>query len=430
MKHILFFLLLCSTASVSAQIDWHLDVEGNARMLGKLDMHQADDTTSVYLGHEVGKLAMGNGSNKRNTMMGSYAGQVNIHGTRNSFFGYNAGSITTGGQNSNFGSHAGWRNTSGGRNSFFGTGAGYDNTTGSENVFLGRYTGQEINGNGNVFIGNNAGPNSLGDDLDSIDNRLYIHNDDTPDPLIYGEFDNRKIGINTGNPEAALHVGGTGTASSILLNNGGNLSWKNNSGAIRDVLTVDTDNDTYLDAYDDLKFRSGPSNTLRMLIRPDGKIGIGITNPSFALDVVGRIRGTEVYCGGVNACSDARFKRDFTALQSPLSLLNQLNGYYHYWKQDDYPEWNFPSDRQIGFKAQELQEVLPELVSEMPDGMLAVDYAKLVPVLVEAIKDLSRQNEQQNQLLEDHRTEMSELRALIEADGLGKDLSSNESSER
>lgn len=47
------------------------------------------------------------------------------------------------------------------------------------------------------------------------------------------------------------------------------------------------------------------------------------------------------------------------------------------------------SQRQIGLIAQEVQPLVPEAVSEGPDGFLAVDYPKLIPVLVQAIKELS-----------------------------------------
>ena len=51
--------------------------------------------------------------------------------------------------------------------------------------------------------------------------------------------------------------------------------------------------------------------------------------------------------------------------------------------------------------AQEIQEILPEAVVERDNGYLAVDYHKVVPLLVEAIKDLSDKVEALEQKLSD-----------------------------
>jgi hypothetical protein len=43
----------------------------------------------------------------------------------------------------------------------------------------------------------------------------------------------------------------------------------------------------------------------------------------------------------------------------------------------------------VGFIAQEVQEVIPEAVHPRPDGFLAVDYNRIIPLLVEAVKELA-----------------------------------------
>jgi hypothetical protein len=48
---------------------------------------------------------------------------------------------------------------------------------------------------------------------------------------------------------------------------------------------------------------------------------------------------------------------------------------------------NFPAGRQIGVIAQEVEKVIPEIVNTADDGYKSVEYAKLVAVLIEAVKE-------------------------------------------
>ena len=142
-----------------------------------------------FLGYLAGYSNTTGGSN---TFLGIGAGYHNTTGTFNSFIGSNAGqSNTTGFTNSFIGNEAGLSNTTGYENSFIGLFAGGSNTTGYGNTFVGTYTGGfNSTGNGNVFLGYGAGGPETGS------NKLYISNSDTSTPLIYGEFDNKRMTIN------------------------------------------------------------------------------------------------------------------------------------------------------------------------------------------------------------------------------------------
>ena len=84
-----------------------------------------------------------------------------------------------------------------------------------------------------------------------------------------------------------------------------------------------------------------------------------------------------------------------------------MNGYNYNYKTEDFPDEQFDSTAQVGFIAQELQEVLPEVVSEGSTGYLAVDYAKVTPVLLMAIKEQQAIIETQNAEIESLKAEAS-----------------------
>jgi len=64
----------------------------------------------------------------------------------------------------------------------------------------------------------------------------------------------------------------------------------------------------------------------------------------------------------------------------------------------DHPEWQFDSTLQYGLIAQEVEKVFPEMVKTISaDGYKGLDYPKLIPVLVEAIKEQQTQIERQHE---------------------------------
>ena len=131
-----------------------------------------------------------------------------------------------------------------------------------------------------------------------------------------------------------------------------------------------------------------------------GKVG---TNSN--LLVAGTITGTTAnFTGCVTASnltcpSDSRYKKNIASIENPLSNLLKINGVRYDWKMEEFPEKNFSDKNQIGFIAQEIEKVFPEMVFTDEKGFKSVDYARLTPLLVEAIKELSLKNQKlQNRL--------------------------------
>lgn len=118
----------------------------------------------------------------------------------------------------------------------------------------------------------------------------------------------------------------------------------------------------------------------RMRINSDGEVGIGTSNPSEKLHVIGNILAS----GDITAFSDSRIKENIETLPNALESVKQMRGVTYNKIGEE--------KQSIGVIAQEVQSVLPELVSEHNDGMLSVAYGNITAVLIEAIK------EQQNQI--------------------------------
>ena len=114
-----------------------------------------------------------------------------------------------------------------------------------------------------------------------------------------------------------------------------------------------------------------------------GNVGIGTVAPTQKLHVVGNI----CYTGSIAACSDARYKTNIVPISNSLGKLMMLQGINYDWKTKEYPNMNFSNSKQIGFLAQDLEKVFPEMVFTDDAGYKSIDYSRLTPVLVETIKE-------------------------------------------
>jgi len=233
-------------------------------------------------------------------------------------------------------------------------------------------------------------------------------------------------GIGTASPERMLHVkvgesGGVVNASAaVIIESDANchiqLSTPSNaevgilSGntqtAIRSAIIFRTDSS--------LQLRSGGSNT-RIHIDKSGNIGIGTTTPSEKLHVVGngKFTGTVTASCGVLSCSDMRYKKDITPISQPLQSILSLRGFYYYWDDEKFKDKGFDQARQIGISAQELEVVFPELVKTEADGYKLVDYSRLTPVLIEAIKEQQSIIQDLKAGLADQQSQIDELKQLV-----------------
>jgi hypothetical protein len=142
--------------------------------------------------------------------------------------------------------------------------------------------------------------------------------------------------------------------------------------------------------------------------------------------------------GMLTVTSDERKKQDVTKLSGAMALVEQMNGYTYTFKDD--ANMNLPEGKQYGFLAQELEQVLPDLVADgnnplqpadksneaMPkplkkgdkpnfekqddlgsESFKAVNYIGVIPILVEAMKEQQAQLEAQRQEIQALRNELN-----------------------
>lgn len=88
--------------------------------------------------------------------------------------------------------------------------------------------------------------------------------------------------------------------------------------------------------------------------------------------------------GAYNNVSDISMKENIADIQDALATIKKLRGVFFDWIGVDKDKKN------VGFIAQEVNNVLPEVVSETDDGKLTVAYSSIVPVVVNAIKELEK----------------------------------------
>ena len=123
--------------------------------------------------------------------------------------------------------------------------------------------------------------------------------------------------------------------------------------------------------------------------------------------VVGSLLVTE----DVNVESDGRLKTDVASIETARDHIRQLDGKQYRWLADEHRSGG---EDKLGFIAQEVEAVLPQLVSENNDGIKSVNYLGVIPLLVNALKDQMLVTDEQALRIEMLTEELASQRALLE----------------
>jgi len=377
---------------------------GNGTFVGAY-AGQKNTSTGYYnsfFGREAGRY---NTTGDYNTFSGFRSGRANTSGRYNTFTGYQAGySNTTSTANSFFGVSSGQLNTTGSQNTLMGFQAGFFNKSGVGNTFVGYRAGLDVIGSKNVMIGYKAGEDEKGS------NQLYIANSNTSTPLIKGDFSTKILTIN-------------GTLSQLVNGNIGGFNYNDKWSSLGDSPA----NDIYgmLNQGYGATFVSGSKSGAQNIIGFSGSFldfdVIGAGGPTTTLMSLSNggnlnVTGTAT-AAGVLLNSDKRYKENIKVIENAMDKIKALDGFTYDFKDKKINGRNLKAitgKKQIGFVAQNVQEVFPELVEADENSYLAVNYVAIIPVLVEAMKEQQEVIDEQEEGMIKYQEEITDLRTRLE----------------
>jgi len=224
-----------------------------------------------------------------------------------------------------------------------------------------------------------------------------------------------KVGIGTTSPSGKLHVSGgvlrvegsgcgiqmpdtSGNPTLKLVTDQNNFTgcniingWGNSSNTGVGIGTTRSDG-IAMQVRTGVGLSSGfatNSGTTRFIVYGDGgtkitkSLGVGAN----ASTTTGRIDASNDVVAF--STSDIRLKDNIKSIDNALDKVNSIQGIEFDWIEKEEVHGNKGHD--IGIIAQEIEKILPDVVTTRDSGYKAVKYEKIVPLLIEAIKDLSRQ---------------------------------------
>ena len=130
------------------------------------------------------------------------------------------------------------------------------------------------------------------------------------------------------------------------------------------------------------------------------------------------VSGNLFVFGDITVVSDRRLKKNIQDFESGLEKVMALKVKRYQYNHEKYPDLNLAAGNQIGLIAQEVAEIIPEVVTENPSGetFKTVNYVELVPVLIKAVQeqqDQLAQLEQENERLKQQLQRIDDLEAAV-----------------
>lgn len=160
--------------------------------------------------------------------------------------------------------------------------------------------------------------------------------------------------------------GADGGSGQVLSTNGsGTLSWATASATITDDTTT---NATRYLLFDDVTSGSA--------------LSLGVSSSKLYFNPSSGTLSATVF----TSLSDKNHKKDIEQIQDPLTTVSKLDGVNFKWKDTN--------EQSMGLIAQDVEEILPQVVATNEEGIKSVNYGSLVGLLIEAVKEQQKRIEQ------------------------------------
>jgi hypothetical protein len=237
----------------------------------------------------------------------------------------------------------------------------------------------DIIGN-NINIGRTAGFGIVGGPVSDINFSGNIKNTVITSTNVIG-------GVTLG-PGATMDVGNviSGTINGVTITSAGCTGF-GSIGATGRISAGGGFTGPFSNTINGVSLNSAGTSTINLVtIGPTG----AISTPS-TINALGGTVGAVFMTGGYvtaldyTATSDARTKTDVSTISNALNIVKALRGVYFTRKGE--------TDRSVGVIAQEVEEILPEVVHTGDDGIKSVSYGNVVGLLIEAVKELAEKME-------------------------------------
>ncbi len=411
---LLFFGMILKSA---AQTDW--STSGNALAIPNTNfLGTTTNTDLVFKRNGVfsGAISANNTSFGSGALLSLSLGTANTAIGTNALYGINKGSSnvavgyesmkSNSGGNNNIG--IGWR--------ALGTLAGSSNnvaiglqslysTNGSHNTAIGHLSGYLNRGSANVFLGREAGYNEIGS------NRLYISNSNISNPMIYGEFDTKKLVFNVDfSASSCVEVKSATTGTSGLrfanLNSTSGVTANSNGK----FLTVAPNGDVILESI--------PAGLGNNLYNSDGsltsnrKVSMADYTLVFDTDTNGRIYVGDNLPTFPTSSGNYRLYVEGGILTEKVKVaLTSSSDWADYVFADDYKLMSLP-EVEAFVKA---NKHLPKIASSETLAKDGLDLSSMQAKQMEKIEELTLYLIQQNKMMQKQSEEIQQLKAQVKA---------------
>jgi len=392
---------------------------------------------NLFIGLLSGSFSMSKNSSMNdcsyNTAVGDYSMNSITYGNKNTANGSSAmHGITYGHNNVAMGYQALYNGNSGNYNVALGSMSLDNNTNDSHNIAIGYNaaigSGAQLSSDNNTIIGHKAGESmgsycdgnillgyQAGDNINGGDYNLIIGYDlDAPAPsgnnqlyiggLIYGNMNNNQVAIGTTSPQANFHLLEDSDDCLMKLESDDGvpiIEMDGNSTANSQIKFLD--DGTYMGAIgynhssDNIFFYEDYS-----MVYKDGLLGIRVTSPTYTLQLPNSSSTGVALAYAWYTYSDERIKSNIQPLAYGLDEISRLlpKSFIHHPQVSEGnvlktdPSSGTPT---IGFIAQEVWGIIPEAVFKPEnenEELWSIDYSRLIPVMINGIKELSAENEQ------------------------------------